>query len=136
MFWLLERLPSRSLKGLKDVARVGDMVAHQLIKEHRQALEQALESPPRDVLSLLCPYLASRSDFLKLMFVSFFSASQRGDQCGRETYRRRAFGQHEVFIYVHASFEVNAVSHVRTIIAAGRAFVSFVEHKMILKMTR
>ncbi|KAF8907509.1 cytochrome P450 [Mucidula mucida] len=53
VFWLLERLPSRSLKGLKDVARVGDMVAHQLIKERRQALEQALESPPRDVLSLL-----------------------------------------------------------------------------------
>ncbi|KAF9010348.1 hypothetical protein BDZ89DRAFT_1167761 [Hymenopellis radicata] len=95
VFWLLERLPSRSLKGLKDVARVGDMVTHQLIKERRQALEQALESPPSDVLSLLCPYLSSHSDLLEFTARVPLQCKRTRRLVRKEAYRRRAFGEHE-----------------------------------------
>ncbi|KAF9018043.1 cytochrome P450 [Hymenopellis radicata] len=51
VFWLLERLPSRSLHGLKKVARVGDEVARQLVKERRKTLAENLDSPPKTRLN-------------------------------------------------------------------------------------
>lgn len=54
VFWLMEQLPSRSLKWIKEVARVGNKVALDLIQERKVALSSGLEAPPNDVLSLLC----------------------------------------------------------------------------------
>ncbi|KAL0958260.1 hypothetical protein HGRIS_000413 [Hohenbuehelia grisea] len=84
-FKVLEHSPSRSLKGLRNVATEGNRVAKELVDRRLNAMKAGTDGIPKDIMSILVQANASETPTTKLSMEELYAEMRTIMVAGHET---------------------------------------------------